>query len=117
MPALTKLRITSALQREMEDAITDARTNLIRNTPDPSDKVYLKIHAAIEAVTGDRPVVIEVSPEDVAELKSRAEYEVGANGVCDENIRCSSEFADRAYWLGRKRAYSALLRQIKQGGC
>lgn len=111
-----KLRITPAIQSEVEDAMTDARANEQRGHPDPSDSVYLKIHAAMESYPGTKPVVIEATDQEVSELRSRATYEVGANGVCDENIAESSDMADRAYWLGRKRAYTALLNQINKGG-
>lgn len=108
-----KMRITPALQSEFEMAIEDAiRTKGCY----PSDGVYLKIHAAMNASKGVKAVYIEADEIDVRELKNRAVYEVELDGVCDENIALSNNFTDRAYWLGRKRAYMALLKQIKAGG-
>lgn len=106
------LRITPAIQSEVEGAIEDA---VGRKGSDPSDGVYLKIHAAMKASKGVKTVSIEPDDNEVRELKSRAEYEVGPNGVCAENIADCYEFADRAYWLGRQRAYKALLKQINAG--
>lgn len=108
-----KLRITPAIQSEVEGPIEDALAHQARNIVDPSDAVYLKIKAAANAVKGIRTVTIEADAADVRELVSRAENEVGVGGVCNENIADIHDFADRAYWLGRKRAYCALLRQLK----
>lgn len=106
-----KLRITPAIQYECENAIVDA-TQPNRGDADPSDGVYLKIHASMEAKKGVKAVVIDADGVDIRELKSRAEYEVGPNVVCAENIADCYEFSERAYWLGRQRAYKALLKQI-----
>lgn len=75
--------------------------------------MYLKIKAAIDAVKGIRPVTIDADATDIRELISRADNEVGVGGICNENIADCHDFADRAYWLGRKRAYGALLKQMK----
>lgn len=107
-----KIRITPAIQREFEDPIADALAGLKCGARDPSDGVYIKVYAAMQTLKRPGPVSIDADEAEAGELKSRAEYEVGPNGVCAENISYSSDFRDRLYWLCRKRAYTALLRQI-----
>lgn len=110
--SLKQIRITPAIQQAFEDPITDSLARSADGPQDPSDAVYLKVHAAMQARKGVGPVVIAADVEDLRELKSRSEYEVGSQGVCQENIADSTSFVDRAYWLGRQRAYRALLKQL-----
>lgn len=105
------IRITPALYDAFSEAITDAEQNVKRNAPQASDSVYLKIAQAWPKAT-KRGILIDPSLEEVAELRSRTDYELGASGVCAENIGWSSDFTDRAYWMGRKRAFEALRRQL-----
>lgn len=112
-----QLKITATILDEVTSAIEDARANQERGTPDPSDPVYLKIHAAAAAARSHkRGFFIDADEDDVYELKDRAEYNVGPLGVCSENLACSHEACDRVYWLNRIRAYKGLLRQITEGG-
>lgn len=105
------LRVTPAVLDEIEPAIADALAN--KNNNDPSDETYRKIHQARQQANSlRRGVMVSLNERDVAELKSRADYNVGPAGVCQENLGWSSDPADRGYWLGRMRAYKALLAQI-----
>lgn len=105
------LRITPAMQEYLSDAIEDS---VKRQAAQASDGVYLKIHDARRAAKkAGQTVTIVASSADLRELSSRCENEVGSNGVCDENIGYSSAFADRAYWMSRKRAYKALQAQLE----
>jgi hypothetical protein len=45
--------------------------------------------------------------DELAELRSRTANELGPGGVCAENLGWSSDFTDRAYWMGRQRAFAA----------
>ena len=78
-----KLRISTTVFDEMEPAIEDAVKNLSNGTPDPSDSVYLKLHAAPWKKSG---LVIHADPQEVEELLSRAEYkiEVSIENMSDE---------------------------------
>lgn len=112
MPAtcLMKLRLTPAVVAEMEETIRDA---VAGKNNDPTNATYLKIHQVLQQSKSDkRGVVVEMGAQGVAELKSRAEFNVGINGVCQENLGWSTDPADKGYWLGRMRAYKALLAQI-----
>lgn len=111
-PQLVKLRLTPAVLGEMEGAIFDA---LAGKNPCDTDATYLKIHEALqkEGRTPKKGLVIEFDARDVAELHSRADYNVGREGVCQENLGWSTALEDRGYWLGRMRAYKALLAQIE----
>lgn len=111
--SLKKIRITPAIQQAFEDPIMDALARPADGPKDPSDGLYLKVHAAMQARNGDGPVVIEADADDLKELRSRADYEVGSMGVCQENIASSTAVEDRMYWLGRQRAYRALLKQVQ----
>lgn len=105
------VRITPAMQEYLSDAIADS---LRRPEPQPGDAVYLKVHEAKQAAK--RPgqtVTIVASTADLRELASRASYEAGPGGVCDENIGWSSAAVDKTYWMARKRAYKALLAQVE----
>lgn len=105
------VRITPSMQEYLSDAIADS---VAREAPQPTDGVYLKVHEAVKAAK--RPgltVTIVASAADLRELTSRANYECGPGGVCDENIGWSSTPTDKAYWMARKRAYKALLAQVE----
>ena len=100
-----KLRISTTLFDEMEPAIEDAVKNRAKNTPDPSDPVYLKLHEATWRKSG---IVIEVDEPEVKELVSRAEYKIE---VAQENMS-----DEPAFWRGQLSAWRALLKQINNGG-
>lgn len=102
-----QIRITNALLRELEQTLEYTKRRQGTGKPDPSDPVYLKILAAPKGKTG---CVIDADAADVAELLSRAEYDIE---TCDDNITDTTIFAEKAYWMGRKRSYKALIRQIR----
>jgi hypothetical protein len=106
-----KLRISPSLQYEMKGTMEDAIRH--KGKHDSSDKTYIKIHSACEEKKTQGIVVIDADDDDVKELLSRIDDEIGPNGVCNENISDCYEFSERSYWLGRKRSYKALLKQIK----
>ena len=106
-----KIRLTPAVLAEMRDTMADA---VAGKTNDPSDATYAKIHQALHAASGaDRGLALDLNDADIAELKSRAEFNAGPNGPSPENIGWSSDPADKGYWLGRLRAYKSLLAQIE----
>lgn len=105
------IRITPALHDAFAESLADARQNALRNNPDAADPVYLKIATAWPAAT-KRGILIEVTADELAELRSRTANELGPGGVCAENLGWSSDFTDRAYWMGRQRAFAALQRQL-----
>ena len=104
-----KLRISETIQDEVTPAIEDSLARL--DNPQKTDSVYVKINAAIEARKGVGTVVIDATPDEVAELVDRAKYQLEC--VIPDNLPCSDPY-DRAYWVGRKRAYKALLEQVKR---
>lgn len=106
------VRITPAIQNEVEGPIEDALRREKAGEIDPTDVVYLKIHEAMQRARRIRPVLIQASLADLRELASRAENEIGPTGICSENIADCYDFADRAYWLGRARAYRALFKHV-----
>lgn len=97
-----KLRISTTLFEEMEPAIEDAVKNQSTGAPDPSDPVYLKIHGATWRKSG---IVIDATPEEIKELRSRAEYKIE---VAQENMG-----EDPPFWRGQLAAWRALVKQIK----
>lgn len=108
-----KLHIGTTIQDEVEPAIEDSLANAERGSPQQTDSVYLKIHAAIDARKGVGTVVIDATPDEVAELVDRAKYQLEC--VIPDNLPCSDPY-DWAYWLGRRRAYKAFLEQVKRRG-
>lgn len=106
-----KIKITKAIQEELRETISDAFGHKQNGMLDPSDPIYIKIGNA-QGFGSGKTITVDADETDAAELKSRAMYEAGPDGVCNENISWSSDFYDRAYWLGRKRAYTALLKQL-----
>lgn len=107
-----QVRLTPAVLAEMAETIQDAVSG---KNVDPTDETYRKIHQAAQAAKSNKHgLVIELDAKDVAELKSRAEFNVGPNGVCLENLGWSTDPADKGYWLGRMRAYKGLLAQINK---
>lgn len=105
-----QLRLTPAVLAEMAETIQDA---VAGKGADPTHATYRKIQqAAQSAKANKRGLVVELDNKDVAELKSRAEFNVGPDGVCLENLGWSTDPADKGYWLGRMRAYKGLLAQI-----
>jgi len=106
------LRFSPVILDEMQDAIHDA----VEKTDDPTNITYLKIHHALQKKSNDRRygITVTLNAQDVAELKSRAEYNVGRNGVCQENLDCSYSPEDRRYWNGRMRSYKAFLTQLNK---
>jgi len=109
------IRLSPTVLAEMEGALKDA---WCQQFDDPTNATYRKIFSAVREQKDwdQKGVVIEADEADIKELKSRAEWNVGANGVCQENIGWSSDPQDRAYWRGRMRAYRALLSQIDKIG-
>lgn len=99
-----KLRISTTVLDEVEPAIEDAVKNVARGTPDPSDPVYLKLHAAPWKKSG---ILIDADPQEVKELLSRASYkiEVAQDNMSDEP----------AFWRGQLAAWRALIKQINNG--
>jgi hypothetical protein len=110
-----KLKLTSAILAEMEGAMSDSLRLQGTLNEDPSNETYRKIHAAMKSAeeAGRKTVYFEADDKDVKELLDRIDFEIGPNGTCTINIGEYSDFSERAYWLGRKRAYAALLKQIK----
>jgi len=108
-----KLRISPTILDEVSAAIEDALGHHDKDWCDPTDATYLKINAAANAAKSHkRGFLIDVDADDIAELKDRAEYNVGPYGVCNENLDYAYDKHDRAYWLNRSRAYTGLLKQI-----
>lgn len=106
-----QLRLTPAVLAEMSETIKDAMAG---KGNDPTDATYRKIHlAALAAAPKARGILVEVDEQDLLELRGRAEFNVGPNGVCMENLGWSTDPADKGYWLGRMRAYKGLLSQIQ----
>lgn len=101
-----RVTITPTIQAELEPSISSMLENKKKGRTDPTDPTYEKIKAAIEAGKPGRPVVIDADGADLAELKSRASYEIE---TCQENLEWESE---RGVWLGRLRAWRALLRNV-----
>lgn len=97
-----RLRISTSLFDEMEPAIGDAVKIKAGNTPDPSDPVYLKLHAATWGKTG---IVVDAAPDEARELIARAECKIE---VAQENMS-----DDPPFWRGRLAAWRALSIQIK----
>lgn len=105
-----KLRITPAVLAEMAETIQDA---VAGTTADPTHATYRKIHnAALASNATSRGLLLDFDADDIAELRSRAQFNVGPDGVCMENLKWSTDPADKGYWLGRMRAYKGLLAQI-----
>lgn len=105
-----QIRLTPTVLAEMAETMQDA---LVGKGNDPTNETYRKIHQATQQTNAPkRGIVVDLSEKDIAELKSRAEFNVGPNGVCMENLGWSSDPADKGYWLGRMRAYKSLLVQI-----
>ena len=100
-----KLRISTTVFDEVEPAIEDAVKHLTIGSPDPSDPVYLKLHAAPWKKSG---IVIDADPQDVKELLSRASYKIE---VAKENMS-----DEPAFWRGQLAAWRALIKQINNGG-
>lgn len=108
-----KLRISPTILDEVSSAIEDALAHQERGTADPTDPTYLKIDAAANAAKSHKNgFFIDADADDLLELKDRAEYNVGPGGCCYENLEDSHDRYDRAYWLGRIRAYRSLIKQI-----
>lgn len=111
-PAGMNIRLTPAILAEIEETMLDA----IKGTNnDPSNSTYCKIYAALQQQlkTAKRGIVIQANIRDLDELRSRAEFNVGDNGVCKENLTWSTDPVDKGYWLGRMKAYKSLLAQIE----
>lgn len=106
-----KLKISEYLQDEMDGPVAEALGRRDETT-DPSDAVYIKIGDAANKRAKPGPVTIEADERDVAELTSRIENEIASWGICSENLGNCYELSERAYWMGRKRAYTALKKQI-----
>lgn len=106
---MKKIRITPTVQDEVEPAIEDSLARQAKGESQVADSLYIKIHAACEALKKSGPVTVELDDDELHELKDRAEYQLEC--VVPDNLPCSDP-CERAYWLGRKRAYTALLKQF-----
>lgn len=110
-----KVRITACILDEVRDAISDVLNKVNEDgvlvTEDPSDYVYFKIANALDK---KGPCVIDADDRDVKELISRADYNI--TSVIPENLEYfgNSYPEDRYYWIGRLRAYKALMKQLTQ---
>lgn len=111
MSSLVEVRLTPAVLAEMVETMRDA---VAGKTNDPTNATYIKVHQALQQSKANKRggIVISLDQHDLAELKGRAEFNVGSNGVCQENLGWSTDPSDKGYWLGRMRAYTALLAQI-----
>lgn len=106
-----RLRISEYLQDEMEGPVAEALGRRDQTT-EASDAVYIKIGDAATKRAKPGAVTIEADERDVAELTSRIENEIASWGICSENLANCYDAVERCYWLGRKRAYTALKKQI-----
>lgn len=107
-----KVRLTPCILDEVRDAVCDVMSKVtddgILVTSDPSDHVYFKI---ANAQTKKGATVIDADERDVEELMARALYNI--ESVIPENLEYYGSYPeDRGYWLGRLRAYKALVKQI-----
>lgn len=103
-----KIRITPTILEEFAETCAASLGRQGTDRADPSDPVYLKIHGAELFSPTKAGVVIDATPAEVAELKSRAEFDIE---TCQENMEGGLDFP---YWAGRLSAFRALLRQTKQ---
>lgn len=108
-PALMRVSITPAVLDALSDTLSDVKGQKV---PQASDPVYQKILQAVDAAGDGRTVSIEVDRAELTELGKRVEYEIGPHGVCTENLGQGLSFTDASYWRGRRRAFTALGRQI-----
>lgn len=99
-----KVRITKTILDEFEETCSEALGRIGTVRQDPSDPVYIKIANAKKTKAG---CIVEADTVDIAELHSRAEFDIE---TCRENL---GEGMDLPYWRGRLAAYRSLLRQIK----
>lgn len=107
-----KIHLTPAVIAEMEETIQDA---IKAANPTSEDLTYRKIHAALVSTKlTRRGLLIDLNEDDLREIRSRTETNVGRDGVCQENLQWSSDPADRGYWLGRMRAYTSLQNQLNR---
>lgn len=108
------IRLTPSILLEMEEAIEDA---VKAKCADKSNALYQKIRAALESGKGTkRGLVLDVDDQCLDELRDRTLWNVGPDGVCKENLGWSTDAVDKGYWLGRMRAYNALLVQLNKLG-
>lgn len=70
------MKISYTMLDEMEPGICDAVRNRDRNTPDPSDPVYIKIHEADLRRDYDKngDLSVELDASDLREIISRFDY-------------------------------------------
>jgi hypothetical protein len=101
-----KITITPTILEEVNETCGEAVERIGTDRVDPSDPVYIKIANAPRTKSG---CVIDADSTEVAELRSRAEFDIE---VCKENL---GEGCDLPYWRGRLAAYRALLKQVIAG--
>lgn len=99
-----QVSLSPSVMDVLDSLIDDAKAGL-------APTVYLKIDTA-RSYKG-KNLIVEIDEVDAAELISKCEYEVGSNGGCRESMRMAWDPSERALWMGRERAFQALLKRLK----
>jgi len=102
-----KLRIPPAVLDEMTPAMEDAQ----RPNSDPTSKTYLKILAAEDTATR-LGATIDADDDDIAEIKSRADYVL--TSIVPDNLDWSSDPEDKRFYRRMRDGYRSLVKQLSR---